>query len=163
MAHPTQVAWGPFLHDRSGEWADSATDDVPYDRADEAARQDRWPGFPAAPEERIAALEARLGRRMPPSYQEFLAVSDRWRHAGGFITLLAGTAEVRRHDDGRGTGHPDGAGAMPTGFEPADETGQVRPCLIESPRGGPPPRRSPWTARPRHRTLRDHVIPVRRS
>ncbi|TVP34290.1 hypothetical protein A3L22_13775 [Streptomyces griseus subsp. griseus] len=43
-------------------------------------------------------------------------------------------------------------GWMPAGCEPADERGQVRPCLAESPRGGPPPWRSPWTARPRHRT-----------
>ncbi|APS19106.1 cell wall assembly protein [Streptomyces sp. Tue 6075] len=102
MTHPTEFTWGPFLRDWSGEWADSATDDVPYDRADEAARQDRWLGFPAAPEERIAALEERLGRRLPPSYREFLAVSDGWRHAGGFITLLAGTAEARWHDDASG-------------------------------------------------------------
>lgn len=103
MTHPTQVAWGPFLHDWSGEWADSATDDVPYDRADEAARQDRWLGFPAAPR---GADRGPGGAPRPadaPSYREFLAASDGWRHAGGFITLLAVTAEVRRHDDGRGT------------------------------------------------------------
>ncbi|SNB61869.1 hypothetical protein SAMN02745831_00338 [Streptomyces sp. PgraA7] len=103
MTHPTQVAWGPFLHDWSGEWADSATDDVPYDRADEAARQDRWLGFPAAPEERIAALEARLGRRMPRRTGSSSPRATGGGTRAGFITLLAGTAEVRRHDDGRGT------------------------------------------------------------
>jgi hypothetical protein len=35
-------------------------------------------------------MEERLGRRMPPSYREFLKVSDGWRHAGGFVWLLAG-------------------------------------------------------------------------
>lgn len=58
--------------------------------------------FPPASEERITAMEARLGRRMPPSYREFLAVTDGWRHAGGFVWLLAGTAEARWHDNDSG-------------------------------------------------------------
>ncbi|MDQ0987161.1 hypothetical protein QFZ71_004444 [Streptomyces sp. V2I9] len=47
-------------------------------------------------------MEQRLGRRMPPSYRAFLAVSDGWRHAGGFVGLPAGTADARRHDDASG-------------------------------------------------------------
>ncbi|MBM7055328.1 SMI1/KNR4 family protein [Streptomyces durocortorensis] len=102
MTDAMPFTWGPFLRDWSGEWSDSLSDDGTYAREDETARRDRWLGFPAAPEERIAALEERLGRRMPPSYREFLAVSDGWRHAGGFITLLAGTAEARWHNDASG-------------------------------------------------------------
>ncbi|CAM5345297.1 hypothetical protein SGLAM104S_09043 [Streptomyces glaucescens] len=47
-------------------------------------------------------MEERLGRRMPPSYREFLRVSDGWRHAGGFVWLLAGTADARWHDNESG-------------------------------------------------------------
>ncbi|OCC12879.1 SMI1/KNR4 family protein [Streptomyces sp. PTY087I2] len=102
MTDATPFTWGPFLRDWSGEWSDSLSDDGTHAREDEAARRDRWLGFPAAAEDRTAALEERLGRRLPPSYREFLAVSDGWRHAGGFITLLAGTAEARWHNDASG-------------------------------------------------------------
>jgi hypothetical protein len=47
-------------------------------------------------------MEERLGRRMPPSYREFLKVSDGWRHAGGFVWLLAGTEDARWHDNESG-------------------------------------------------------------
>lgn len=36
---------------------------------------------------------------MPPSYREFLKVSDGWRHAGGFVSLLAGTQDAHWHND----------------------------------------------------------------
>ncbi|MFF0566061.1 SMI1/KNR4 family protein [Streptomyces sp. NPDC004041] len=102
--HPTWFSWSSFLRDWSGEWADTPADDATVTpvEADEVARRERWLGFPAASEERIAALEERLGRRLPPSYREFLAVSDGWRHAGGFITLLAGTADACWHRDASG-------------------------------------------------------------
>ncbi|MGZ9932638.1 SMI1/KNR4 family protein [Streptomyces sp. NC-S4] len=98
----TPFDWRPFLLRWSGEWADSLPDDAGLGEEDESARRDRWLGFPPASEERIAAMEQRLGRRMPPSYREFLEVSDGWRHAGGFVRLLAGTADVRRHDNESG-------------------------------------------------------------
>ncbi|MFI2380295.1 SMI1/KNR4 family protein [Streptomyces sp. NPDC018964] len=99
MTENPSFDWRSFLLEWSGEWADSLPDDEARGEADEAARQARWLGFPPASEERIAALEKRLGRRMPPSYREFLKVSDGWRHAGGFVSLLAGTADARWHDD----------------------------------------------------------------
>ncbi len=102
MTHTTPFAWGPFLRVWSGEWSDSLPDDEPRGEEDETARRERWLGFPPASEERIAAMEQRLGRRMPPSYRAFLAVSDGWRHAGGFVGLLAGTADARWHDDAAG-------------------------------------------------------------
>ncbi|WKD33244.1 SMI1/KNR4 family protein [Streptomyces xanthophaeus] len=98
----TPFDWRPFLLRWSGEWADSLPDDEARSQEDEAARRDRWLGFPPASEERIAAMEERLGRRMPPSYREFLEVSDGWRNAGGFVWLLAGTTDVRRHDNESG-------------------------------------------------------------
>ncbi|MGC0379518.1 SMI1/KNR4 family protein [Streptomyces sp. SAI-229] len=102
MTENSSFDWRPFLLEWSGEWADSLPDGEARGEADEAARRARWLGFPPASEERIAALEERLGRRMPPSYREFLKVSDGWRHAGGFVSLLAGTADARWHDDESG-------------------------------------------------------------
>ncbi|MCX4804981.1 SMI1/KNR4 family protein [Streptomyces sp. NPDC058682] len=94
-----RLDWRPFLLRWSGEWADSLPDDAGRSEADEAARRDRWLGLPPASAKAIAAMEERLGRRMPPSYREFLEVSDGWRHAGGFVRLLAGTADAHWHDD----------------------------------------------------------------
>ncbi|GAA2287074.1 SMI1/KNR4 family protein [Streptomyces atrovirens] len=101
MTENSPFDWRPFLLEWSGEWADSLPDSA-RDEENEAARQARWLGFPPASEERITAMEKRLGRRMPPSYREFLKVSDGWRHAGGFVSLLAGTADARWHDDESG-------------------------------------------------------------
>ncbi|MEU1038466.1 SMI1/KNR4 family protein [Streptomyces sp. NPDC005907] len=97
MTDTTAFDWRPFLLEWSAEWADSLPDDETRSTDDEAALRARWLGFPPASEERIVAMEERLGRRMPPSYREFLKVSDGWRHAGGFVWLLAGTADARWH------------------------------------------------------------------
>ncbi|EPJ41620.1 hypothetical protein STAFG_1313 [Streptomyces afghaniensis 772] len=102
MTDTTAFDWRSFLLRWSGEWADSLPDGETRSADDEAAWRARWLGFPAAPEERIAAMEERLGRRMPPSYREFLEVSDGWRHAGGFVWLLAGTEDAHWHDNESG-------------------------------------------------------------
>ncbi|MFI0977573.1 SMI1/KNR4 family protein [Streptomyces sp. NPDC021093] len=99
MTQTTAFDWRPFLLKWSGEWSDSLPDDETPSAEDEAARRARWLGFPPAPEERIVAMEERLGRRMPPSYREFLKVSDGWQHAGGFVWLLAGTTDARWHNN----------------------------------------------------------------
>ncbi|WP_406724065.1 SMI1/KNR4 family protein [Streptomyces sp. GD-15H] len=102
MTDTTTFDWRPFLLGWSEEWAGSLPDGETRGQDDEAARRARWLGFPPASEERIAAMEERLGRRIPPSYREFLKVSNGWRHAGGFVWLLAGSAEARWHDDESG-------------------------------------------------------------
>lgn len=102
MADTTTFDWRTFLLKWSGEWADSLPDGETLGADDETARRARWLGFPATSEERVAALEERLGRRVPPSYREFLKVSDGWRHAGGFVSLLAGAEEARWHDNESG-------------------------------------------------------------
>lgn len=97
--------WRSFLVRWSQEWADAQDPDAPASERhvrDEEPVRTRWLGFPPASEERIRALEERLGHRLPPSYRTFLAVSDGWRHAGGFVWLLAGTDAVRRHEDAAG-------------------------------------------------------------
>ncbi|MFI5774344.1 SMI1/KNR4 family protein [Streptomyces sp. NPDC051658] len=102
MTNATPFDWRPFLLRWSEEWSDSLPDDETQSERDEAARRVRWLGFPPASEERIAGMEERLGRRMPPSYREFLSVSDGWQHAGGFIWLLAGTTDARWHNNESG-------------------------------------------------------------
>ncbi|WP_189979308.1 SMI1/KNR4 family protein [Streptomyces capoamus] len=107
--------WRTFLTRWSHEWADAQDPDAPEDErlaGHEEVLRTRWLGLPPAPEERILALEGRLGHRLPPSYRSFLRVSDGWRHAGGFVWLLAGTAQVRWHQDAAGLsewypGEPD--------------------------------------------------------
>ncbi|ORT57165.1 SMI1/KNR4 family protein [Streptomyces sp. CB03238] len=102
MTDTTTFDWRPFLLRWSGEWADCQLDGETRSEDDEAARRARWLGFPPASEKRIAAMEGRLGVRMPPSYREFLEVSDGWRHAGGFVWLLAGTTEACWHNNESG-------------------------------------------------------------
>ncbi|MET9700019.1 SMI1/KNR4 family protein [Streptomyces sp. NPDC006529] len=102
MTNTTAFDWRPFLLRWSGEWSDSRPGDETLSEEDEAARRGRWLGFPSASEEQIVAMEERLGRRMPPSYREFLKVSDGWQHAGQFIGLLAGTMNTRWHDNESG-------------------------------------------------------------
>ncbi|WP_200307953.1 SMI1/KNR4 family protein [Streptomyces adelaidensis] len=102
MTDITAFDWRSFLLRWSGEWADSLPDGETPGADDEAARRARWLGFPPASEVRMAAMEERLSIRMPPSYREFLKVSDGWRHAGGFVSLLAGTDDAHWHNDESG-------------------------------------------------------------
>ncbi|MER5895086.1 SMI1/KNR4 family protein [Streptomyces sp. NPDC001876] len=102
MTNTPAFDWRPFLLRWSGEWSDSLPDAGTRNEKDEAARQARWLGFPPAAEARIAAMEERLGRRMPPTYREFLMVSDGWQHAGGFVRLLAGATDARWHNNESG-------------------------------------------------------------
>jgi hypothetical protein len=53
-------------------------------------------GNPAAPESAIVVAELRLGRRLPPSYREFLAFSDGWPRFFENADLL-GTGEIGRY------------------------------------------------------------------
>lgn len=45
-----------------------------------------WLGRPGAGEAAVAALEQRLGVRLPPSYREFLKFSNGWQTFGRFVT-----------------------------------------------------------------------------
>ncbi|WP_435280904.1 SMI1/KNR4 family protein [Streptomyces koelreuteriae] len=94
--------WRPFLVRWSEEWGDALRPDDSRGEPDEEARRAGWLGFAPAPDARIAALEERLGLRLPPSYRAFLQVTDGWRHAGGFVWRLAGTEDLRRHEDASG-------------------------------------------------------------
>ncbi|MFJ3876254.1 SMI1/KNR4 family protein [Streptomyces sp. NPDC090077] len=80
--------WEPFLRTWSAERETAMRTEAPEQPPL------GWLGFDPAPPERIAALEARLGVPLPPSYRSFLEVTDGWRWAGEFVELLAPAAEV---------------------------------------------------------------------
>ncbi|MCF3184890.1 SMI1/KNR4 family protein [Streptomyces polychromogenes] len=80
--------WEPFLRTWSAERGAALRADDPSEPP--LGRL----GFDPAPPERIAALEARVGAPLPPSYRSFLEVTDGWRWAGEFVELLAPAAEV---------------------------------------------------------------------
>ncbi|MFI2207475.1 SMI1/KNR4 family protein [Streptomyces sp. NPDC020192] len=81
--------WHEFLGRWRGEWVPRADED------EDAGQTVVSPGRPGADEAAIASAEERLGRRLPPSYREFLAVSDGWyvdETAG--VYQLGGAADI---------------------------------------------------------------------
>ena len=52
-----------------------------------------WLGYPGATEAEIRQAEARLGTQLPPSYREFLKVSNGWRITSSFIKRVWSTDE----------------------------------------------------------------------
>ncbi|MGP9022800.1 SMI1/KNR4 family protein [Streptomyces sp. BR1] len=86
--------WQPFLTRWSQEWADAYNVEQDARDDDRDAWAARWLGFGPATEERIVALEQRIGRSLPPSLRSFLQVTDGWRHAGRFVYLLAGAERI---------------------------------------------------------------------
>jgi hypothetical protein len=53
-----------------------------------------WLGYEGATVEQIAQAEARLGIKLPPSYREFLKVTNGWRIMIRFIPRMWSTEEV---------------------------------------------------------------------
>jgi hypothetical protein len=53
-----------------------------------------WLGYPGATELEIQQAEARLGASLPPSYREFLKVTNGWRMTSPFIDKLWSTSEI---------------------------------------------------------------------
>ncbi|MDR6977954.1 hypothetical protein J2X68_004678 [Streptomyces sp. 3330] len=89
-----QEEWVPREDEGEAPGADDGDEDVAGDGG-EGGRTVAHPGRPGARESAIAAAEERLGRRQPPSYREFLAVSDGWHveQAAG-IYELGGVADI---------------------------------------------------------------------
>jgi len=82
--------WRPWLTRWSREWISTAESG---DLEPEVAR-DGWLGYGPATPDAVAAAEARLGVRLPPSYREFLLTTDGWRHAGMFVRRMRDTSSV---------------------------------------------------------------------
>jgi hypothetical protein len=84
--------WESFLRRWSREILKSlgnASDKLPPE-----AIESGWLGYPGATEEQIARAEARLKATLPPSYREFLKVSNGWRQTTPFIQKLWSTEEI---------------------------------------------------------------------
>ncbi|GAA4018309.1 hypothetical protein GCM10022384_70470 [Streptomyces marokkonensis] len=58
-----------------------------------------WLGYEGADEQRIVALEERLGTRLPPSYRSFLGASDGWSRLGPFMHEIRTTGALDWLDD----------------------------------------------------------------
>lgn len=93
-------AWQELLTQWSRELraADEFMEDIPLD-----VIASGWLGYPGAKEDQIAQAETRLGTKLPPSYREFLKVTNGWRQLNSFIYKLWSTVEVEwfavRHQD----------------------------------------------------------------
>src|SRR3954471_13970876 len=89
--------WQPFLARWSRELLASPYYREPsyyYQAPSPEAAATGWLGYPPANEADLAALEARLGVAVPPSYGEFLRVTNGWGKTTPFIDHLWSTEEV---------------------------------------------------------------------
>lgn len=100
------VEWGPLLKRWSEEWLEAlaAREPEEFRELDEDVVRKRWLGFAPADPARTTALEDRirgLGIQvpLPPSLRSFLGTTDGWRHAGGFVYLLAGAEDIGPYGD----------------------------------------------------------------
>ena len=84
--------WESFLRQWSQELIESLQEEryrLPLEVIDS-----NWLGYPGATEEQINRAETRLKVRLPPSYREFLKVSNGWRQTTPFIERLWSTEEL---------------------------------------------------------------------
>jgi cell wall assembly regulator SMI1 len=54
-----------------------------------------WLGYPGASAEQIASAELRLGKPLPPSYREFMRVTNGWRRTSPFIEQVWTAEQVK--------------------------------------------------------------------
>jgi len=83
--------WRGFLKKWSQDALAHAQD---LDHFDAEMLHSEWLGFEGASEEQIVAVETRLSVRLPPSYREFLKVSNGWRQTTPFIYRVLSIEEV---------------------------------------------------------------------
>jgi hypothetical protein len=88
-----QHNWHDLLNKFSKAFLNSVTRHD-YEDLSESITASGWLGYLGASEAQIAAAEARLGRSLPPSYREFLKISNGWRNWGAFIDKLWSAEEV---------------------------------------------------------------------
>lgn len=107
MIDATQYPWDEFLcawsiemsnnQDFMEDWRSGELfyyENEGADRARPGAPDPDWLGFPGATDDEIAAAERRLGVTFPPSYRQFLTVSNGWRGLTLCVDHLYSTREV---------------------------------------------------------------------
>lgn len=82
--------WRPWLE----LWSEERIASCDPGELDPEVVQQRWLGYPAATQAEVAAVERRLGLRLPPSYRSFLLTTDGWRHAGEFVRKMRDTTNL---------------------------------------------------------------------
>ncbi|MER5372964.1 SMI1/KNR4 family protein [Streptomyces sp. NPDC002553] len=95
--------WQEFLGRWRAEWVPDLDEELEDDEDEDHGPAGDPLGCPGADEAAITAAEERLGRRLPPSYREFLAVSDGWRvNQTAGVYRLGGVAEIDWFQDPHG-------------------------------------------------------------
>lgn len=93
--------WREFLRQWSQEILASMNDQLNQLPTD--VIESGWLGYPGVSESDIIRTEARLQRKLPPSYREFLKVTNGWRQTTPFIHRMWSIEEVEwfsvRHRD----------------------------------------------------------------
>src|SRR5262249_49675523 len=79
---PPRHAWLPLLERWSQQWLRNQEYAV---ELPDTIIQSGWLGFTGASEEELAATEHRLGQPLPPSYREFLRLTNGWRRTTSYI------------------------------------------------------------------------------
>ncbi|MGA7934184.1 MAG: SMI1/KNR4 family protein [Kovacikia sp.] len=87
--------WESFLR----QWSQAILESMSEDQQAQLPQdviESRWLGYAGATEEQICQAESRLGVKLPPSYREFLLVTNGWRQTTPFIRKLWSTEGIER-------------------------------------------------------------------
>lgn len=84
--------WEKFLRQWSRDLLESI-EDVHEELPAEVIKSG-WLGYPGATKEQISLTETRLGIALPPSYREFLQVTNGWLQTTPFIYKIWSTEEI---------------------------------------------------------------------
>jgi hypothetical protein len=90
----TQYPWQEFLSQWSQEILDSRFAQEMALLIPDDAQETRWLGYAGASEQQITAAEQRLKVQFPPSYRQFLAISNGWSVLNSFTGLLWPTDQI---------------------------------------------------------------------
>ncbi len=78
------------------QWSQELLESIGSEQSNlpEAVVRSGWLGYPGATEAQIVRAETRLGMALPPSYRNFLKVTNGWRQTTPFIYHLWSTEEI---------------------------------------------------------------------
>jgi hypothetical protein len=84
----SESQWKALLQKWSDQWLSTQQKFPP------SVRRNGWLGYKPATEKQIAALEKRLGYRLPPSFRTFLLLTNGWRRTATFIQSIRKTTKT---------------------------------------------------------------------
>jgi hypothetical protein len=92
LVRPKKFDWYKFLW----QWSQELISSPRYaDQLPNSVKESGWLGFPGATEEQIIQVELRLKVTLPPSYRDFLKVSNGWLQTTPFIYRIWSVSEVK--------------------------------------------------------------------